>query len=206
MTRPDDFERETNLSPPCLVITRHQIDDRTGCCPAATPFSVPRPNPKFAENRTRMPSGDGDACYFPRDLGRGSYGGDVHCLQRFLSRKGYLNEEPTGYFGDRTAIATKRWQVRARAETIRTRGREARRESQPARAVGRARHAVSRASVGCQIPRSRFRSRRADARFRGVESVTDENPPPPSPRATFLTTAGQRHRLRGRPPGARVAR
>jgi len=42
----------------------------------------------------------------------------VHCLQRFLSRKGYLNEEPTGYFGDRTAIATKRWQVRARTETI----------------------------------------------------------------------------------------
>jgi len=61
-----------------------------------------------------MPSGDGDACYFPRDLGRGSYGGDVHCLQRFLTRKGYLMEEPTGYFGDRTAIATKRWQVRER--------------------------------------------------------------------------------------------
>mmetsp|Transcript_8719 Transcript_8719/g.32613 ORF Transcript_8719/g.32613 Transcript_8719/m.32613 type:complete len:205 (+) Transcript_8719:897-1511(+) len=58
----------------------------------------------------RMPSGDGDACYFPRDLGRGSYGGDVHCLQRFLTRKGYLLEEPTGYFGDRTAAATKRWQ------------------------------------------------------------------------------------------------
>ena len=59
-----------------------------------------------------MPSGDDDACYFPRDLGRGSYGGDVHCLQRFLTRKGYLLEEPTGYFGDRTAAATKRWQVR----------------------------------------------------------------------------------------------
>jgi hypothetical protein len=102
-----------------------------------------------------MPSGDGDACYFPRDLGRGSYGGDVHCLQRFLSRKGYLNEEPTGYFGDRTAIATKRWQVRARTETIQTRGRDARRESHGrARSLARA-HAASRASRGCQIPRSR---------------------------------------------------
>lgn len=94
-----------------------------------------------------MPSGDGDACYFPRDLGRGSYGGDVHCLQRFLSRKGYLNEEPTGYFGDRTAIATKRWQVRARAETIRTRGREARREShRRARSVARGTPSAARRS------------------------------------------------------------
>lgn len=53
----------------------------------------------------------GDACYFPRDLGKGSYGGDVHCFQQFLSNKGYLLEEPTGYFGERTATATKRWQV-----------------------------------------------------------------------------------------------
>ena len=59
----------------------------------------------------RMP-GDGDACYFPRDLGKGSYGGDVHCLQRFLARKGYLLEEPTGYYGERTATATRRWQAR----------------------------------------------------------------------------------------------
>lgn len=29
----------------------------------------------------------GDACYFYRDLGAGSYGGDVNCLQQFLSRK-----------------------------------------------------------------------------------------------------------------------
>ena len=56
--------------------------------------------------------GDGDACYFPRDLGKGSYGGDVHCLQRFLARKGYLLEEPTGYYGERTATATRRWQAR----------------------------------------------------------------------------------------------
>ena len=57
-------------------------------------------------------SGDGDACYFPRNLGVGAYGGDVHCLQSFLARRGYLLEEPTGYFGERTANATKRWQVR----------------------------------------------------------------------------------------------
>ena len=56
--------------------------------------------------------GDGDACYFPRDLGKGSYGGDVHCLQRFLARKGYLLEEPTGYYGERTATAARRWQAR----------------------------------------------------------------------------------------------
>ena len=57
-------------------------------------------------------AGRGDSCYFPRDLGRGSYGGDVHCFQQFLSNKGYLLEEPTGYFGERTATAAKRWQVR----------------------------------------------------------------------------------------------
>ena len=46
------------------------------------------------------------------NLGVGAYGGDVHCLQSFLARRGYLLEEPTGYFGERTANATKRWQVR----------------------------------------------------------------------------------------------
>ena len=116
-----------------------------------------------------MPSGDGDACYFPRDLGRGSYGGDVHCLQRFLSRKGYLNEEPTGYFGDRTAIATKRWQVRARAlDDSNARSRSAARKT-PARKVGRARHAetprvgrMSNSTLSFSIaPRGRTLSRRS---------------------------------------------
>jgi len=54
--------------------------------------------------------GRGDSCYFPRDLGRGSYGGDVHCFQQYLSARGYLLEEPTGFFGERTAAAAKRWQ------------------------------------------------------------------------------------------------
>jgi hypothetical protein len=66
-------------------------------------------------------AGRGDTCYFPRDLGRGSYGGDVHCFQQFLSNKGYLLEEPTGYFGERTATASKRWQVRLFARTGRER-------------------------------------------------------------------------------------
>lgn len=63
------------------------------------------------KTKTKM-AGKGDACYFPRDMGRGSYGGDVHCFQQFLGNKGYLLEEPTGYYGERTATATKRWQVR----------------------------------------------------------------------------------------------
>ncbi|WZN60266.1 PG_binding_1 domain-containing protein [Chloropicon roscoffensis] len=52
----------------------------------------------------------GDACYFYRDLGAGSYGGDVNCLQQFLSRKGLLKEEPTGYYGDKTEKAVLSWQ------------------------------------------------------------------------------------------------
>ena len=34
-----------------------------------------------------MASHKGDACYFPRDIRKGSYGGDVHCLQQFLANK-----------------------------------------------------------------------------------------------------------------------
>lgn len=58
--------------------------------------------------------GDGgkamSACYFPRDLSKGSYGGDVNCLQQFLRKKGHLPEEPTGYFGEATETAVKKWQ------------------------------------------------------------------------------------------------
>ena len=54
-----------------------------------------------------MSTGTGDACYLARDLGNGSYGGDVHCLQRFFARKGYLQEEATGYYGERTATAAR---------------------------------------------------------------------------------------------------
>jgi hypothetical protein len=66
-----------------------------------------------------MSTGTGDACYLARDLGNGSYGGDVHCLQRFFARKGYLQEEATGYYGERTATAASRWKVRD--ETTRAR-------------------------------------------------------------------------------------
>jgi hypothetical protein len=71
-----------------------------------------------------MSTGTGDACYLARDLGNGSYGGDVHCLQRFFARKGYLQEEATGYYGERTATAASRWKVRdesTRAARARTR-------------------------------------------------------------------------------------
>ena len=52
----------------------------------------------------------GDTCYFPRDLAKGSYGGDVNCLQQYLKHKGYLNEEPTGYYGEVTETGVKKWQ------------------------------------------------------------------------------------------------
>ena len=64
---------------------------------------------RFSDPRAVM-AGRGEACYFPRDLNKGSYGGDVHCYQQYLSHKGYLLDEPTGYFGERTATATRRWQ------------------------------------------------------------------------------------------------
>lgn len=53
---------------------------------------------------------NGEACYFPRDLTKGSYGGDVNCLQQFLRHKGYLPEEPTGYYGEKTQTAVAKWQ------------------------------------------------------------------------------------------------
>lgn len=52
----------------------------------------------------------GSACYFYRDIGCGSYGGDVNCLQQFLKRKGHLKHEPTGYFGTQTESALAAWQ------------------------------------------------------------------------------------------------
>ena len=52
----------------------------------------------------------GDACYFPRNLVTGTYGGDVHCLQQYLNHKGYLPDEPDGFYGDRTSDAARRWQ------------------------------------------------------------------------------------------------
>mmetsp|Transcript_61341 Transcript_61341/g.194221 ORF Transcript_61341/g.194221 Transcript_61341/m.194221 type:complete len:188 (-) Transcript_61341:50-613(-) len=56
------------------------------------------------------PSPSGDTCYFPRDLTRGSYGGGVNCLQQFLKAKGVLNEDPSGYFGEKTEIGLAKWQ------------------------------------------------------------------------------------------------
>ncbi|CAI5485118.1 unnamed protein product, partial [Closterium sp. Yama58-4] len=65
----------------------------------------------------RMASGEGDevaggrACYFHRDLKRGSYGGDVSCLQEYLRAEGFLYEEPSGYFGTATEEAVIKWQT-----------------------------------------------------------------------------------------------
>lgn len=33
------------------------------------------------------PQNKDGVCYFPRDLSRGKYGGDVFCLQKFLKKK-----------------------------------------------------------------------------------------------------------------------
>mmetsp|Transcript_15100 Transcript_15100/g.20835 ORF Transcript_15100/g.20835 Transcript_15100/m.20835 type:complete len:183 (+) Transcript_15100:254-802(+) len=52
----------------------------------------------------------GDSCYFPRDISKGTYGGDVNCLQQYLQHTGYLSEDPTGYFGEVTETAVKKWQ------------------------------------------------------------------------------------------------
>lgn len=51
-------------------------------------------------------------CYFPRDLKSGTYGGDVNCLQQYLRHNGYMpgDLEPTGYYGDATEVAVKKWQ------------------------------------------------------------------------------------------------
>mmetsp|Transcript_17062 Transcript_17062/g.32653 ORF Transcript_17062/g.32653 Transcript_17062/m.32653 type:complete len:179 (+) Transcript_17062:270-806(+) len=57
-----------------------------------------------------MTSNHGSMCYFPRDLEKGTYGGDVNCLQQFLRHKGYLADEPTGYYGEATEVAVKKWQ------------------------------------------------------------------------------------------------
>eukprot|EP00897_Mesotaenium_endlicherianum_P005975 jgi/Mesen1/5405/ME000268S04604 len=53
----------------------------------------------------------GNACYFYRDLKRGSFGGDVSCLQQYLAQEGHLKEDATGYFGDATEEALIRWQL-----------------------------------------------------------------------------------------------
>ncbi|GAQ79273.1 hypothetical protein KFL_000270320 [Klebsormidium nitens] len=52
----------------------------------------------------------GKYCYFPRDLGLNTYGGDVSCLQQFLSHEGYFSEEPTGFYGTQTKDAVAKWQ------------------------------------------------------------------------------------------------
>jgi hypothetical protein len=128
----------------------------------STALAPPHPPPR-AGSRSRAMSGDGDACYFPRNLGVGAYGGDVHCLQSFLARRGYLLEEPTGYFGERTANATKRWQVRvSRREFPAVRGARSKRPSSSSRARRRAPpRARGREPRGCQISLVFHRTQRA---------------------------------------------
>eukprot|EP00894_Picocystis_sp_ML_P001310 jgi/Pico_ML_1/51827/g2671.t1 len=46
------------------------------------------------------PQNKDGVCYFPRDLSRGKYGGDVFCLQKFLKKKASQAISPAkGYFG-----------------------------------------------------------------------------------------------------------
>jgi peptidoglycan hydrolase-like protein with peptidoglycan-binding domain len=53
------------------------------------------------------------ACEFPDNLGRGSRGPAVACLQDLLLDSGDLDtiDVPTGYFGERTEAAVKKWQA-----------------------------------------------------------------------------------------------
>ena len=96
------------MPPPPVTFAR----ERSARPPTPNCFCVKKKSKEKNPKTEKKMAGRGDSCYFPRDLGRGSYGGDVHCFQQFLSNKGYLLEEPTGYFGERTATAAKRWQVR----------------------------------------------------------------------------------------------
>lgn len=57
--------------------------------PLARPIPVPRASPQ-----------------------KGSYGGDVYCLQRYLQRVGLLKSDPTGYYGEATQMAVQRWQAK----------------------------------------------------------------------------------------------
>ena len=55
---------------------------------------------------------EGDRCSFPRNLARGTFGGDVNCLQQLLAHEGFLTlEEPSGFFGAHTEDALRRWQA-----------------------------------------------------------------------------------------------
>ncbi|CAG9462195.1 unnamed protein product [Pedinophyceae sp. YPF-701] len=60
------------------------------------------------------PQPEENICYFPRDLRKGAYGGDVWCLQGFLRQRGLLTIQPTGYFGAATEEALTAWQKRQR--------------------------------------------------------------------------------------------
>jgi len=57
-------------------------------------------------------NGGSISCYLPRDIRKGSYGGDVYCLQRYLQRVGLLKSDPTGYYGEATQMAVQRWQAK----------------------------------------------------------------------------------------------
>lgn len=58
-----------------------------------------------------LPTAKGDRCAFPRNLTRGTYGGDVNCLQQYLAAQGHLAEdEPSGFFDAQTEAALSRWQ------------------------------------------------------------------------------------------------
>ncbi len=55
-----------------------------------------------------------DDCFFSRDLMTGSSGEDVTCLQSYLTSTGDFSysEGPTGYYGEVTRTAVRRWQER----------------------------------------------------------------------------------------------
>jgi len=53
-----------------------------------------------------------------RNLGVGAQGDDVRGLQEFLSEQGHLRASPTGYFGQMTAEAVRRWQAQEGVQAV----------------------------------------------------------------------------------------
>lgn len=68
--------------------------------------------PNLSSVSVSMPPGRHRICnILRRNLGIGAQGDDVHILQSFLHEQNMLDVPPTGYFGERTSDAVRRWQI-----------------------------------------------------------------------------------------------
>jgi len=66
--------------------------------------------PQMHENHGATPAKKRVCAYMLRNLEAGAEGEDVLALQEFLHENGLLGVKPTGYFGDLTSNAVKKWQ------------------------------------------------------------------------------------------------